>query len=77
MFKLFRKLFWLSVAFALGAFSSWALTRRVRRVADRYMPAEIRDRFRDNFGAAVGEGRAAMKAREAELKGSGTAAVEK
>ena len=77
MFKLFRKVFWLSAAFALGAFSSWALTRRVRRVADRYMPAEIRDRFRDNLGAAVSEGRDAMKAREAELKGSRTATAEK
>jgi hypothetical protein len=77
MFKLFRKLFWLTIAFALGAVSSWALTRRVRRVADRYMPAEIRDRFRDNFGAAVDEGRAAMKAREAELKGTRAAGAEK
>jgi hypothetical protein len=77
MFKLFRKLFWLSLAFALGAVSSWALTRRVRRVADRYMPAEIRDRFRDNFGAAVDEGRAAMREREAELKGTKAAGAEK
>jgi hypothetical protein len=77
MFKLFRKLFWLLLAFALGCVSSWALTRRVRRVADRYVPTEIRDRFRGNMQAAVSEGRDAMREREAELKGTGARDGEK
>jgi hypothetical protein len=37
-------------------------------VTDRYMPAELRDRWRGNVSAAVTEGRDAMRAREAELK---------
>jgi hypothetical protein len=35
------------------------------------VPAEIRDRWTGTVKAAVGEGREAMKAREAELKGDG------
>jgi hypothetical protein len=68
MFRLARKAFFLSAAFAAGAASSWALTRRMRAVADRYMPIEFRDRVRDNVSAAVSEGREAMRAREAEFK---------
>ena len=68
-FRLFRRLFVLILGFALGWASSVALTRRVRRVAQRYAPAEMRDRFRNNMRAAVDEGRDAMRAREAELKG--------
>ena len=71
MFKMFRRFFWLVFGFALGATSSWALSRRVKRVADRYVPSEIRDRWTGTVKAAVGEGRVAMKAREAELKGDG------
>ena len=64
---MFKRLFWLVVGFLLGLGSSWAVTRRVRRVARRYVPAELRDRWGGNMRAAVGEGRAAMRAREAEL----------
>jgi hypothetical protein len=68
MFKVFRKLFWVMAGFAVGLGSSWVVTRRVRRVARRYVPAEIRDRWGDNMRAAVSEGRTAMRSREAELK---------
>lgn len=75
MFKMFRRFFWLALGFALGATSSWALSRRVKRVADRYVPSEIRDRWAGTVKAAVGEGREAMRAREAELKGNRTRSV--
>ena len=70
-FAIFRRLFVLALGFLLGWVSSVALTRRMRRVAQRYAPVEVRDRFRDNVRAAVDEGRDAMRAREAELKGTG------
>jgi hypothetical protein len=68
VFKLVRKTVVVGGAFAAGAASSWVLTRRMRSVTDRYMPAELRDRWRGNVSAAVTEGRDAMRAREAELK---------
>jgi hypothetical protein len=65
---MFKRLFWLIVGFIIGLTSSWAVTRRVRRLAERYAPVEVVDRWGGNMRAAVGEGRAAMRAREAELK---------
>lgn len=70
MLKMFRRFFWLVLGFVLGCGSSWAFSRRVRRVAQRYVPAEVADRWSGNMRAAVTEGRDAMRAREAELKGS-------
>jgi hypothetical protein len=70
VFKMFRRFLWLIVGFALGASSSWAVTRRVRRAARRYVPSQVRDRWSENMRAAVSEGRVAMRTREAELKGS-------
>ena len=74
MFKLFRRFFWLVLGFALGCGSSWALTRRVRRVTRRFVPSGVRERVRENVRTAVSEGRDAMRAREAELRGNVTAA---
>ena len=70
MFKLVRRFFWLVFGFALGWASSWTLTRRMRRAVARYVPGEVRERWSGNVRAAVDEGRAAMRAREAELKGT-------
>jgi len=63
-----KRLFWLLVGFALGLGSSWAITVRLRRVARRYVPAEVVDRWGGTMRAAVHEGRDAMRARETELK---------
>jgi hypothetical protein len=41
----------------------------MRRAVQRYVPSEVRDRWGGHMRAAVDEGRAAMRAREAELKG--------
>ena len=67
---MFKRLFWLVVGFALGLGSSWALTRKLRRMAARYAPTEVADRWSGTMRAAVDEGRAAMRSREAELKES-------
>jgi hypothetical protein len=66
----FKRLFWLIVGFTLGIASSWAVTRRVRRIAERLAPADVVDRWSDNVRSAVSEGRTAMRARETELNSS-------
>jgi hypothetical protein len=73
VFKLFRRFFWLLLGFAAGWASSRAVTRRMRRTVARYVPSEVRERWSGNMRAAVDEGRAAMRAREAELKGARSA----
>lgn len=69
LFRMMRRFFWLVVGFALGAGSSVAITRRMRSVSRRYVPAEVRDRWGTNVRAALDEGKTAMRAREDELKG--------
>jgi hypothetical protein len=66
----FKRLFWLIVGFALGIGSSWAVTRRVRRIVERLAPADVVDRWSDNVRSAVSEGRNAMRSREVELNSS-------
>jgi hypothetical protein len=66
----FKRLFWLVVGFALGLASSWAVARRLRRVAERFAPTDVVDRWSDNVRSAVSEGRTAMRERETELNAS-------
>ncbi|HET9728571.1 MAG TPA: hypothetical protein VFR41_04070 [Acidimicrobiia bacterium] len=61
-----KRLFWLTVGFTLGIGSSWTIMRRVRRVAARFAPADVVDRWSTNVRAAVSEGRDAMRTRERE-----------
>ena len=65
-----KRLVWLVIGFLLGLGSSWTVMRRVRRVALRLAPADVVDRWSGNMRAAVHEGRDAMRAREAALKGT-------
>jgi hypothetical protein len=67
---LFKRLFWLVLGFALGVGSSWAVTRRLRRIAVRYAPADVVDRWSETVRSAVTEGRTAMRTRESELNSS-------
>ena len=67
---MFKRLFWLVVGFTLGLASSWAVTRRLRRVAERFAPTDVVDRWSDNVRSAVSEGRTAMRTRETELNSS-------
>jgi hypothetical protein len=66
----FKRLFWLVVGFSLGLASSWAVTRRLRRLAERFAPADVVDRWSDNVRSAVSEGRTAMRTRATELNSS-------
>ncbi len=72
-----KRFVWLVIGFLLGVGSSWTLMRRVRRVAVRLAPADVVDRWSGNVKAAVNEGRDAMRAREATLKGSSVRSVGK
>ena len=67
---MFKRLFWLVVGFMLGLGSSWAVTRRLRRIAQRLAPADVVERWSGNVRSAVAEGRTAMRTREVELKSS-------
>ena len=67
---MFKRLFWLIVGFSLGLLSSWAVTRRLRRMAERFAPADVVDRWSDTVRSAVTEGRDAMRTRETELNSS-------
>jgi hypothetical protein len=63
-----KRLVWLTIGVLLGLGSSWAVMRRVRRVASRYVPAEVADRWSGTMRAALDEGRSAMRDREEQLK---------
>ena len=67
---MFKRLFWLVVGFTLGIGSSWAVTRRLRRIVARLAPPDVVDRWSDSVRSAVSEGRSAMRTREVELKSS-------
>jgi hypothetical protein len=62
-----KRLRWFTIGFLVGLGSSWAAFRRVKRVAQRYTPGDMVDRWSGNVRAAVSEGRDAMRSREAEL----------
>jgi hypothetical protein len=68
---MFKRLRWLTTGFVLGLASSYAVTRRVRRTVRRYTPPQVANRLTSsaaNMQAAVGEGRDAMRRREAQLR---------
>ena len=67
---MFKRLFWLVVGFTLGLGSSWAVTRRLRRIVQRLAPPDVVERWSDNVRSAVAEGKTAMRTREVELKSS-------
>lgn len=67
---MFKRLFWLVVGFALGLGSSWAVTRRLRRIAQRLAPPDVVERWSDNVRSAAAVGKSAMRTREVELKSS-------
>lgn len=72
---MFKRLFWLSVGLTAGFGSSFWLMRTVRRTVERFTPERVtRDvvagarSFGAELKAALDDGRAAMLAREAELR---------
>jgi hypothetical protein len=72
---MFKRARWMTIGFVAGVGSSYAVARRARRAIQRYAPPEVLDRIGDNVtslrrdvGAAVSEGRHAMRLREAQLR---------
>ncbi|MGH9189058.1 MAG: hypothetical protein ACRD0Q_03355 [Acidimicrobiales bacterium] len=71
---MFKRLFWLSMGVALGLGSSWWAARFLRRQVERYAPdrlasqaAGVARTLGTELRAALEEGGAAMRRREAEL----------
>ncbi len=72
---MFKRLFWLTVGLTIGYGTSFWLMRTVRRTVERLTPERLgRDAVEGakSFGAelkaALDDGRAAMREREAELR---------
>lgn len=72
---MFKRLFWLSVGASLGFGTSWWITRTVKQKIERYAPARLTEGVANTahsltggVKAALAEGRAAMRDREAELR---------
>lgn len=70
-----KRVFWLAVGYGAGIGSSVYATRKVKAAARRYTPEALTDRVSDtvtgisrDVRAAITEGRAAMREREAELR---------
>ena len=72
---MFKRLFWLTIGLTIGYGTSFWLMRTVRRTVERLTPERVtRDvvvgakSFGAELRAALDEGRAAMREREAELR---------
>ena len=72
---MFKRLFWLTVGLAVGFGTSFRLMRAVRRTVERFTPERMTQdalagarSLGDELRAALDEGRAAMRQREAELR---------
>jgi hypothetical protein len=70
-----KRLRWATAGYVLGLATSYAVALRVRRALDRYTTPALRQRIGErltarhhDLRAAVAEGRAAMAARERELR---------
>lgn len=72
---MFKRFFWLTVGLSIGYGTSFWLMRTVRRTVERFTPQRISSdvvagarSFADELKAALDEGLAAMRQREAELR---------
>jgi hypothetical protein len=72
---MFKRATWLTVGFGLGVGTTVAAARQVRKRVNRYQPGALATRVgdslvsvRDQVSVALEEGRAAARAREAELR---------
>ena len=70
-----RRLFWLTVGIAIGVGGSVWTMLRVRRTVERFSPSRVRAELghsvrsiQSDLVAAIDEGRAQMRAREAQLR---------
>jgi hypothetical protein len=69
----FKRLFWLCTGIGFGFGSSFWLMRAVRRTVDRWRPSRVVARLEGDVRAAVTEGRAAAREREAALRAARSA----
>ena len=72
---MFKRFFWLTVGLSIGYGTSFWLLRTVRRTVERFTPQRLGSdvvagarSFADELKAALDEGLAAMRQREAELR---------
>ena len=72
---MFKRTFWMTTGVAVGASGAFWAKRKVEQTVERYLPEEVAARVgtstRDlgrTVKAAASEGRAAMRATEAELR---------
>lgn len=72
---MFKRLRWTTTGYVLGVATSYVVAVRVRRAVRRFTADDVRLRLgeglaatRDAVAAALADGRAAMAAREAELR---------
>jgi len=77
-----KRLTWMTVGFGLGVGATVAVARKAKQQAERFKPAAVVDRttdkvvdgmvrLRDQLAAAVDDGKAAAREREAELRARG------
>jgi hypothetical protein len=71
----FKRAFWMSTGMAVGASGAFWAKRKVEQTVERYLPEQVAERVGTNardlgrtVRAAASEGRAAMRATEAELR---------
>jgi len=62
-----KRLFWFTVGFALGAFTTWRATRAVRTTVERYLPEPVAVRLRA-LNDAVEERRREIRARNRPMR---------
>lgn len=69
---MFKRIRWLSAGAAVGFGGSLWLQRKMKSATERYRPAGVAVAAANRARDAIEEGRAAMKEREAELRGTGS-----
>ena len=65
---MFKRVRWTTLGYVAGIGTSYAVARRVRRTMERYTPPELARRSGERVRDALADGRAAARAREAELQ---------
>jgi hypothetical protein len=65
---MFKRVRWTAIGYVAGVGTSYLVARRVKRTLSAYAPPEVARRSADRVRDAMADGRAAMRAREAELR---------
>ena len=65
---MFKRVRWTAIGYAAGLGTSYAVARKVRREVRKLDPQHVSQQVGLRVRAAVNDGRAAMRTREAELR---------